>query len=62
MSDDSAPTVDQDSAADIGHDIGAPRTTAPMSEYGSRAVGIGFAVALVGVILTIGIPLAVVGL
>ena len=62
MADDTEPAVDQDSAADVGHDLEAERTTAPMSEYSSRAVAVGFLVLVIGVAITFGIPLAVVGL
>ncbi|THE65002.1 hypothetical protein D8Y22_10365 [Salinadaptatus halalkaliphilus] len=53
--------VDEDSGADIGHDLETERTTAPMSEYSSRAVAIGFVVMVVGVAITVGIPIGVVG-
>ena len=62
MADDTEPAVDEDSAADVGHDLEAERTTAPMSDYSSRAVAIGFLVMLIGVAVTFGIPLAGVGL
>ncbi|WP_101296609.1 DUF7550 family protein [Halegenticoccus soli] len=35
-----------------------PRSTAPQSPYSMRQVGIGFAVLLVGLAITFGIPLA----
>ncbi|ELY58417.1 hypothetical protein C491_08779 [Natronococcus amylolyticus DSM 10524] len=59
MADDSEtdPAVDHDSGADVGHDLEAERTTAPMGEYTARDVGIGFVVALVGLLVTVGIPL-----
>lgn len=62
MADDTEPTVDEDSAADVGHDLEAERTTAPMSEYGSRDVGIGVVVALVGAVVAFGLPLLAYGL
>lgn len=57
MADDTDPADDQDSAADVGHDLEAERTTAPMSEYTSRDVAIGFVVLVVGVAVAFGIPL-----
>lgn len=51
-----------DTAADVGHDLDAPRVTAPMSEYSVRSVVIGFCVLVVGVALTFGVPLLAVGL
>ncbi|WP_323171804.1 hypothetical protein [Natrialba sp. PRR66] len=62
MADDTDDTADHDSGADVGHDLGAERTTAPMSEYSSRAVGIGFLVLIVGIAISFGIPLATTGL
>ncbi len=62
MADDTDPAVDEDSGADVGHDLEAERTTAPMSDYSSRAVVIGFLVLVIGVAVTFGIPLAGVGL
>ena len=57
MADDTEQTADDDTGADVGHDLEAERTTAPMSDYGSREVGIGFVVMLVGVAIAFGIPL-----
>ena len=59
MADDSEtdPAVDHDSGADVGHDLEAERTTAPMGDYTGRDVGIGFVVMLVGLLVTFGIPL-----
>lgn len=51
-----------DTAADVGHDLDAPRVTAPMSEYSFRSVVVGFCVLVVGVAITFGIPLLAVGL
>ncbi|ARS91544.1 DUF7550 family protein [Natrarchaeobaculum aegyptiacum] len=51
-----------DTAADVGHDLDAPRVTAPMSEYSFRSVVIGFFVLVVGVAVTFGVPLLAVGL
>jgi hypothetical protein len=64
MADDSdtAPAADHDSGADVGHDLEAERTTAPMGDYSSRDVGIGFVVMLVGVLIAFGIPLLALGL
>jgi hypothetical protein len=45
-------------ADDHGHDEEEGRTTAPQSEYTASQVGLGFAVALVGLVVTFGIPLA----
>ncbi|WP_185977124.1 DUF7550 family protein [Haloglomus irregulare] len=46
-------------ADDHGHDDEAEgRTTAPQSEYTPQQVGIGFAVALVGLFVVFGVPLA----
>ncbi|ADD07124.1 uncharacterized protein Nmag_3574 [Natrialba magadii ATCC 43099] len=60
--DDTEPAADHDSAADVGHDLAADRTTAPMSDYSSRSVGIGFLVTIVGVAISFGIPLVAMGL
>jgi hypothetical protein len=59
MADDSEtdPAVDHDSGADVGHDLEAERTTAPMGEYTVRDVGVGFVVLVVGLLVTFGIPL-----
>ncbi|AFZ71327.1 DUF7550 family protein [Natronobacterium gregoryi] len=62
MADDTQDTTGNDSAADVGHDLEAKRTTAPMSDYSSRAVGIGFLVLLVGAAVAFGVPLGVFGL
>ncbi|MFP8952470.1 hypothetical protein ACLI4Z_05770 [Natrialbaceae archaeon A-arb3/5] len=62
MADDTEPAVDHDSAADVGHDLAAERTTAPMSEYTSTEVAVGFAVFLVGAAVAFGIPLLMLGL
>ncbi|MDF9746667.1 DUF7550 family protein [Natrinema salsiterrestre] len=61
MTDDTA-TPDDDSGADVGHDLAAERTTAPMSDYSSRAVLVGALVALVGAAIAFGIPLLAVGI
>jgi hypothetical protein len=46
-------------ADDHGHDDEEEgRTTAPQSEYTASQVGLGVAVALVGLVVTFGIPLA----
>ena len=57
MTDDTDPVADHDSAADVGHDLAAERTTAPMSEYGSREVGLGVVVFAIGIAVTFGVPL-----
>lgn len=59
MADDSEtdPAVDHDSGADVGHDLEAERTTAPMGDYTARDVGVGFAIMLVGLLIAFGIPL-----
>ncbi|TYL37085.1 hypothetical protein CV102_18890 [Natronococcus pandeyae] len=59
---DTDPAVDHDSAADVGHDLEADRTTAPMDDYTTRDVGVGVAVALVGILIAFGIPLLALGL
>jgi hypothetical protein len=40
------------------HDHEEGRTTAPQSEYSGRDVTIGWAVAIVGIVVTFGVPLA----
>jgi len=62
MADDTDQSADQDSGAAVGHDLDAERTTAPMSDYSSSAVGIGFVVMLIGVAIAFGIPLLTVPL
>ncbi len=57
MSDEMDPAAADDSAADVGHDLDADRTTAPMSEYGSREVGLGVVVFAIGIAVTFGVPL-----
>lgn len=52
-----ADTSGHDSAADIGEDLGVERTTAPMSEYASRDVAIGFVVLAIGLVVAFGLPL-----
>lgn len=59
---DTESAVDHDSAADVGHDLEADRTTAPMGDYTSRDVGSGIAVMLVGVLVAFGVPLLAFGL
>ena len=51
------PAHDHDSAADVGHDIDEGRTTAPMSEFTTKDVGIGFVVLAVGLALAFAVPL-----
>ncbi|SDR42064.1 DUF7550 family protein [Natronobacterium texcoconense] len=62
MADDTEHDTDHDSAADVGHDLEAERTTAPMSDYSSRAVAIGFLVLVVGAAIAFGIPLGAIAL
>lgn len=57
MADESESTDEGDSAATVGHDLDAERTTAPMSEFGAREVTVGALVAVVGVAVAFGIPL-----
>ncbi|MFC4437585.1 MULTISPECIES: DUF7550 family protein [Natrialbaceae] len=59
---DTDPAVDHDSGADVGHDLEADRTTAPMGDYTTRDVGVGIAVTLVGILIAFGIPLLALGL
>ncbi|MDS0477423.1 hypothetical protein [Natrinema sp. 1APR25-10V2] len=61
MADDTETADGDDTGADVGHDLEAERTTAPMSEFSSRAVLIGVLVALVGVAVAFGIPLLTIG-
>ncbi|SEW32565.1 DUF7550 family protein [Natrinema salifodinae] len=51
-----------DTGADVGHDLDAERTTAPMSDYSGRDVGIGVVVMLLGAVVAFGIPLLTIGL
>ncbi|RKD97107.1 DUF7550 family protein [Halopiger aswanensis] len=51
-----------DTGADVGHDLEAERTTAPMSDYSSRAVGVGAFVLVVGAAIAFGIPLLTIAL
>ncbi|PCR90136.1 DUF7550 family protein [Natrinema ejinorense] len=62
MTDDTATPDDDDSGADVGHDLETERTTAPMSDYSSRAVLVGLIVALVGAAIAFGIPVLAVGI
>jgi hypothetical protein len=43
---------------DHGHEDDEGRTTAPQSAYTARQVAVGFVVALVGLALVFGVPLA----
>ncbi|TMT86253.1 hypothetical protein E2L06_06440 [Haloterrigena sp. H1] len=63
MTDDTedTPETDHDSGADVGHDLEAERTTAPMSPYSARDVAVGFVVMLVGAAVAFGIPLLTMG-
>ncbi|SEQ25438.1 DUF7550 family protein [Natrinema salaciae] len=61
MVDDTDASADDDTGADVGHDLEAERTTAPMSDYSSRAVLVGALVALVGAVIAFGIPVLAVG-
>lgn len=62
MADDTDPAADHDSAADVGHDLAAERTTAPMSDYPLRHVGIGLVVLAIGLAVTIGVPVLAFGI
>jgi hypothetical protein len=44
--------------ADGGHGHGDGRTTAPMSEFTTRQAAVGAVVAVVGLAVTFGVPLA----
>ncbi len=57
MADDSEPAVDDDSGADVGHDLEADRTTAPMSDFPLKNVGIGAIVLAVGLAISYALPL-----
>ena len=59
MADDTDPADDHDSAADVGHELVADRTTAPMSEYSTHDVVLGLVVLVIGTILAFGLPLLV---
>lgn len=50
---------DHDSGADVGHDLDEGRTTAPMSEFTVRDVGIGAVVLAVGIAVAFAVPLLV---
>lgn len=55
--DETDPAHDHDSGADVGHDVAEGRTTAPMSEYTTDDVGIGFAVLAVGLLVAFALPI-----
>ncbi|MFC6717598.1 hypothetical protein ACFQGT_04050 [Natrialbaceae archaeon GCM10025810] len=57
MADDTESTEEGDTGADVGHDLEAERTTAPMSEFSGRAVAVGMVVLLVGLAVAFGVPL-----
>ncbi|WP_049923284.1 DUF7550 family protein [Halopiger djelfimassiliensis] len=57
---DSEGEHEHDTGADVGHDLEAERTTAPMSEYTARDVGMGLVVLVIGVAIAFGIPLVAV--
>ncbi|QLG47681.1 DUF7550 family protein [Natrinema halophilum] len=61
MTDETETPDGADTGADVGHDLTAERTTAPMSAYSSRDVLVGGAVAVVGAAIAFGIPLLTVG-
>ncbi|QSW98812.1 DUF7550 family protein [Haloterrigena alkaliphila] len=61
MTDDTDQTAEEDTGADVGHDLEAERTTAPMSDYGGREVGIGLLVMVIGSAVAFGVPLLTVG-
>lgn len=56
---ESAHDHDHDSGADVGHDVDEGRTTAPMSEFTTRDVGIGAVVLAVGLAVAFAVPLLV---
>ncbi|MFP8956254.1 DUF7550 family protein [Natronosalvus vescus] len=58
MADETEHPHDEDSAATVGHDLEAERTTAPMSDFAVRDAAFGFVVMVIGVALAFGIPLA----
>ena len=60
--DDHDSGTEHDTGADVGHDLEAERTTAPMSDYTARDVGIGFVVTAIGAVIAFGLPLATVAL
>ncbi|WP_408958693.1 hypothetical protein [Natrinema sp. 74] len=61
MADNTETAAGDDTGADVGHDLEAARTTAPMSEFSAREVVIGGTVAVVGAAVAFGIPLLTVG-
>ena len=61
MADDTETPDDDDTGADVGHDLEAERTTAPMSEFSPRAALVGGLVAVIGAAIAFGIPLLTVG-
>ncbi|SFS56920.1 DUF7550 family protein [Halostagnicola kamekurae] len=56
MADDSEPATD-DSGADVGHNLEAERTTAPMSDFPAKNAAIGAVVLAVGLAVGYGVPL-----
>jgi hypothetical protein len=61
MTDDSETDAEDDTGADVGHDLAADRTTAPMSEFSAGEALTGAVVALVGIAIAFGVPLLAVG-
>ncbi len=59
MADETEPAHDQDSAATVGHELEAERTTAPMSDFSVRDAAFGFVVMVIGVALTFGVPIGI---
>ncbi|WIV67863.1 DUF7550 family protein [Natrialbaceae archaeon AArc-T1-2] len=51
--------TDHDSAADVGHDLEADRTTAPMSEYTVRDVAVGVVIMAIGLAVAFGVPVLI---
>ena len=59
MTAETDPADDPDTAETVGHDLDAERTTAPMSEFGSTELVVGFVVLVLGIVVTFGVPLLV---
>ncbi|UTF53060.1 DUF7550 family protein [Natronosalvus rutilus] len=57
MTDETEPTHDEDSGATVGHDLEDERTTAPMSAFSPRDAAFGFVVMVIGVAITLAIPM-----
>ena len=57
MGDDSDHT--EEVGPDTDADVGSERRTAPMSEFTSREVAIGFLIFAVGAVIVFGLPMAI---